>query len=489
VAIAHRLTIERLLDAVEAAGLRIAAVDVVPLALIRSLGREAQAQGQAEAIVSFGAGTTSIVVHQSGIPVLIETLPRGGRRLTDLLVSEVGTLEVAEAEKRRVGVFPEPQLVAVGRQTQQRSVPAPVPEPTGPWEELAAATNQPADAGPGVEGADVGSAHDSTLSDEAIRELLEPGVQDLLSEVSGVFDALLAFPEAAQLHRVVVTGGGSLLPGLDRRLEQALGLPVVVAKPRLGLDIADIGFAPEDYPRLDPYLGVPLGIAAGGLTSQRRINLMPPPPVVVRPSRAAVLLAVLLMLLLISGMVVSTVVRQAQRAQAEGVLRDQLTENQILQRQVDNYADLAGEAAETDAVRQQVLIQLSYDVGWSRIMQELAVTTPSDTFLTSFRGVSTAPGSTATGVPPLAPGTTVQAGAPTGGVTVTGAGAGFPSVAAWLQRSTEVNALANVWITNATRVPTSSGDIVLFTAAGNLTPGAQSNRLANEQGQAEVAPR
>jgi hypothetical protein len=187
------------------------------------------------------------------------------------------------------------------------------------------------------------------------------------------------------------------------------------------------------------------------------------------------------MLLMLTGMAVATVVRQGQRVNAERSLADQQVSNKAIQRQVDNYADTAQRAAEIDAVRKQILIQLSYDVSWSRLMQELAVTMPNDAFMTSFQGASTAPGSTAPGVAPLSPGTKVVQGVPSGGVTVNAAGLGFPSVAAWLQRVSEVKSLKDTWITSAVRTPTPGGDVVVFSAAANLTEDARSNRYNKEE--------
>jgi len=457
--------------------------------------------------VSFGAGTTTVVIHNAGVPMCIETLPRGGRRLTELLVPDYGTFDAAEVEKRRGGVFSEPQLRGVGaRRRAAATVAGEEPEsPIAPAPLIPAGTDFDAlraqltpealdaedrafldgEAGEVEDLALLESAVEAPaeprLTDDEIRQRLEPGLQALLLELEAIFDAYAERFDALRLQRVVLTGGGSLLPGLEARVERALAIPAVPGKPRSGLDVADIGFPPSEYGRLDPYLSVPLGIAAGGLTTARRIDLMPAAPVVVRPSRAPVIWAVMFMLVLFAGMAVATVIRQSQRANAEQALADQVVANQALQRQVDNYAETASQVEETDAVRNQVLIQLSYDVGWSRIMQELSVTTPGDVFLTAFQGTSTAPGSSAPGVAPLAPGTKVTPGVPSGGVTINGAGAGFPSVAAWLQRVTEVKALSNTWITNAVRTPTPGGDVVVFSAAASLTPDARSNRLAKEQ--------
>ena len=96
-AAAYQATVMRLVSAVEAGGLSVAAVDLVPLALTRALARPVpvlssvgaaegglvdEAPG-AEGIVSFGGGVTSIAVHESGIPQFVRVIGSGGRELTD----------------------------------------------------------------------------------------------------------------------------------------------------------------------------------------------------------------------------------------------------------------------------------------------------------------------------------------------------------------------------------------------------------------------
>src|SRR5947208_2786001 len=97
-------TVARLVTAVEAGGLQVAAVDLVPLALIRSLagaardralvgaavaGHEAtdatggvalaeRGTGGAEGIVSVGGGVTAIAVHELGVPRFVRVLGTGG---------------------------------------------------------------------------------------------------------------------------------------------------------------------------------------------------------------------------------------------------------------------------------------------------------------------------------------------------------------------------------------------------------------------------
>src|SRR6185436_12724446 len=119
-------TVRRLVTAVEAGGLQVAAVDLVPLALIRSLAGSArdralvgaavaahegahdpadgggvalaERSGGAEGIVSFGGGVTAIAVHELGVPRFVRVLGTGGRELTDAIASELDLPpETAEA--------------------------------------------------------------------------------------------------------------------------------------------------------------------------------------------------------------------------------------------------------------------------------------------------------------------------------------------------------------------------------------------------------
>ena len=104
---AHEAPTARLVSCVEAAGLAVAAVDLLPLALIRALARTGRSRDEgvsAEGIVSFGGGVTAIAVHEGGIPRFVRVLGSGGRELTDAISAELNIpTETAEALKRQLG--------------------------------------------------------------------------------------------------------------------------------------------------------------------------------------------------------------------------------------------------------------------------------------------------------------------------------------------------------------------------------------------------
>ncbi len=111
IAAAHRSTLDSLLAAVAAGGLRATAVDLVPFALVRALAAPPELEADAtdhsapprplaEAIVSVGAGLTTVVVHEGGIPRFVRTVAVGGDTLTAAIADELGlSTDAAEAAK------------------------------------------------------------------------------------------------------------------------------------------------------------------------------------------------------------------------------------------------------------------------------------------------------------------------------------------------------------------------------------------------------
>lgn len=93
-------------EAVEAAGLHVAEVDLIPFALTRLL-LGPSAGPVVSALVSIGASTTSVVITVGNVPNLVRVLPSGSRDISDAIVGRHGiAFEDAEQMKRSVGVAP-----------------------------------------------------------------------------------------------------------------------------------------------------------------------------------------------------------------------------------------------------------------------------------------------------------------------------------------------------------------------------------------------
>ena len=108
-AAAHRDMVANLVGAVQDAGLTVGAVDLVPLALIRAIGRRVSDNGSgAEAIVSIGGGVTVVVVHEAGLPRFVRVLGLAGRSVTDAIARDLAIpVDQAEALKRQTGQVPD----------------------------------------------------------------------------------------------------------------------------------------------------------------------------------------------------------------------------------------------------------------------------------------------------------------------------------------------------------------------------------------------
>ena len=173
---AQKVMIEQMINAAEAAHLTPVGLDLVPFAIVRSVGSldgmglEAGDTGD-EAVVDIGADVTSICVHAWGVPRFVRILPSGGRDITSAVARSMGVSdEEAESMKRAVA--------GGGRSGDQVST--------------------------------VTASRSSSFADE-IRSSLE----FYLTQMPG-----------AKMGRVLVTGGGSKLPGLMQLLAERLPSPV-----------------------------------------------------------------------------------------------------------------------------------------------------------------------------------------------------------------------------------------------------------------------
>jgi type IV pilus assembly protein PilM len=418
-AAAHKDTVGNLVAAVRAAGLTVNAVDLVPLALIRAIGRRVADEGVgAEAIVSVGGGVTVMVVHEAGLPRFVRVLGLGGRILTDAIARD---LEI-----------PFEQAEALKRQTEQ----AP--------EQIA----------------------------ERARAAMTRPLAELVEQIRGSLDYYRAQPGAPRLLRVTLTGGASLTPGLAPQLGALVGLPVELATPRDHLAMGDIGFPSDRVETLDPYLPTPAGLALGGLASGRRINLLGPEGRAAATRQRSLMIAGAIGALLVVLLVGVWWLRKSAVDTEKDRLSQGQSEVRTLEAQKASLADAATTQAEVDNLKAEAEAVLAQDVSWARMLQEIARTIPNDTWLTAFQGTSaandpTSGGSSLTPSTPTSPSTTpsgsssgAEGGATTttttpgstgstgatgatggatppptsGTATFTVVGLDFRSVAAWIQR-------------------------------------------------------
>jgi type IV pilus assembly protein PilM len=213
---AQKAMIQQIVQAVEAAKLTPVGLDLVPFAIVRSVGSLdgmglAEADTGDEAVVDIGADVTSICVHGWGVPRFVRILPSGGREITSSIAKSMGvTDEEAESLKREAGVAGS----------------------SGGSQQVATLT----------------ASRASAFADE-VRSSLE----FYLTQVPG-----------AKMGRVLVTGGGSKLPGLMQLLAERL--PSAVAEGHAFSRVSNALDMPADaMAAAEPLLAVAVGLAIPGV--------------------------------------------------------------------------------------------------------------------------------------------------------------------------------------------------------------------------------
>jgi type IV pilus assembly protein PilM len=479
-AAAQEATIMRLVSAVEAGGLQVAAVDLIPLALTRALARPVPAMAAApagggvaladdafgaEAIVSFGGGVTAIAVHEGGVPRFVRVLSKGGRELTDAIAHDLEVpVETAEALKRAIADPAQDEAIARARTAMDRPLSV------------------------------------------------------LLDEVRSSIDYYRNQPGSARLLRVVATGGSAQLPGLPERLAALVGVPVEPAYMRDLIRIGDIGFAPDELPRLEPYLPAAVGLALGGAKVGTVVDLLPRTRRATTKARQRInpkiAAPVAVGIVLLGGL---TFLEHSKASSEKSKQAAVETEATKLRNQLGHLLQGAAPAGQSANLGGQAAQVLGTDIGWTKMLGDLGTSLPSGVWLTTLQaqhslvqplatgqsasptgtgGASGATGrsggtggtgaGTSTGVAatPVAGGgacATYQ-GPLSGPVTMSGIAKDLPALAAFLDKLAVAGdaknpAVTGVALASAQKAKFGDADVVTFTVNAILASGARSDRL------------
>ncbi|MGH2711817.1 MAG: type IV pilus assembly protein PilM [Actinomycetota bacterium] len=208
---AQREMLNRLVEAAQQAKLDPIGVDLVPFALIRAVGQldglgldESEAGG--EGIVDIGADVTNICVHERGVARFVRILPSAGRDVTTAVAGQLGISdEEAEAMKRG--------------QPAEGSMAAPEGE-----------------------------------------TIVRNRVSNLVDEIRSSLDFYRAQTPGAEVSRVLVTGGGSKMPGILELLRERVGTPVEPGR-AFGRVQVRLGMDEETRADAEPLLAVAVGLA------------------------------------------------------------------------------------------------------------------------------------------------------------------------------------------------------------------------------------
>jgi type IV pilus assembly protein PilM len=435
---AYRSSLDGLLTAVTAGGLRAAAVDLVPFALVRALAGPpsndppvSTGDGPpppppaAEALVSVGAGLTTVIVHEGGRPRFVRTVAAGGDMLTTAIGDELGVSpEAAEEAKRTV----------------------------------------PADHG-----------DDDDLARRAAR-IVELRLTGILGEIQSSLAYWMAQSDRP-LQRVVLTGGGVRAGDVAGRLALLVGVPVEAGTVR-GLEAPERALGSGDWADLTVAAGLALG---GSRAGGWHVDLCPPQKrklqfdrqLVTRLGAVAAILVVAL-----GGLTVKSVLATRQT-------RSQLSAQQKAVRGVEaelaRYDSLRRLNADLDAGRKRVQTALGGDVSWTRFLSDFVQAMPDGVWIQSLSAQTT--GSAAAGAKPAAKASKKSAGTAAGpsgigSVAWTVTGLDYPQASDWLRDLKEDPALAGVTIGSVTKSELGGRSVVLFSSTATLTEAARSDRAA-----------
>lgn len=210
---AQRLMVDAIVDVVNRAKLKPVLLDLDAFALLRSLAPEGAIDDRdGELLLDIGASVTNVIVHERGVPRFVRVLLMGGNQITEGLMTTQGlSHEEAEQIKASTGL-----------------TPPGAPAPQG----------------------------------EAARVVGERANR-FIEEIRGSLDYYAAQTDAIAVHRVVLSGGGSLLPNLTESLSAALRLPVEHGHPLQYVGRGRTGLDDQQLADAEPFLAVAMGLALG----------------------------------------------------------------------------------------------------------------------------------------------------------------------------------------------------------------------------------
>ncbi|HXY46036.1 MAG TPA: type IV pilus assembly protein PilM [Acidimicrobiales bacterium] len=332
-AAAHRDLVDPLLDAVQAAGLTPISIDLTSTALIRALYDPSASLGGPEAIVAIGAGLTTVIVHEEGVPHFVRTIAEGGDTITAAIAGALDLpIDDAEATKRNL-------------------------DQSGPHIRAAA-----------------------TAANEA--------ATSLIAEIRSSIEYYSTLPGRSEIRRVTLTGGGSRLSGLLERLQQNLRAQVVRGS---ALSRIDTNLKPDEIANRDPLCAVVIGLALPEPPGVKPLDLMPPEILQARKrartDRVLIVAAAVLVLAMIGG----GVLRYLSVHSAENNVSSLKAQIAATNLEITKY-DLAQQKYQEVASDQAVLTPIVADeVNWPAVLGKVTDYTPSGGYITSFAGSDAAP--------------------------------------------------------------------------------------------------
>ncbi len=401
--------------AVEQAGLRVAAVDSSALALLRAVRPQGGGPGKGdgggglEAVVGVGAQLMTVAVREAGVARFVRTVALAVPATADL--------------SDQMAMAPAGDL---SRRAANRSVvPAGAPEPE------------------------------------------QSKLDAVVTEVRSSLEYIVSQSHSGQFSRLLVTGGGAMLPGLATALGAAVGVPVKLAEVPLELDYKSMGLEPEAVEEASSRWATAVGLALWGTDGEQAPSLVPPEVFARRQARKAMTAAaaVVGVVALALGGAAYARVHTASNLSHQIALANQ--EAGVLQVKIKKLGYVMAVPEAVRARRQLAAQALVGDIDWTGLLERIARALPASVTVQSVELTKTEP--TTVG------GTAPAKGAVVGNITMTAqTTGGAAAVAEFIDRVSVVKGLEALWVSSTTK----STGLTAISASAQVTTAAFSNRAA-----------
>ena len=256
---AQKVMVMDFINAIKKARLRVAGIDLQAFAMLRSLTPKSMLEMELEgavAIANIASDVTNLVVELAGEPQFTRIVPFGGDDFTRA-VQDLKGISFAEADALKM----ETSLSAPGGPPQ----PTQGQPPEGKGEE-----GQPPEGGvEKVQSPEGGNEEvappqgeaEGTGSPAQVQRALELAAGDLADEIRRSLDYYQSQESSAPVSRLILSGGGSLLPNLDKYLSQAFPFEVLTGDPLKRITQNRTNLADEELQALAPRLAIAIGLA------------------------------------------------------------------------------------------------------------------------------------------------------------------------------------------------------------------------------------
>jgi Tfp pilus assembly protein PilN len=215
------------------------------------------------------------------------------------------------------------------------------------------------------------------------------------------------------------------------------------------------------------------------LAAMPRVNLLPPEIAAAAKLKRLKALLVMVVLAVMVVLGLGYLVVSSQVGSAEEELANAQAEGATLQAEKATYAEVPQVYAAVNTAQQNLATAMAPEIRWSFFLNDLSLTIPRSTRLTSITAVNDAAAAQLTGDVTTAEGAITSLGNPTmGSIAFAGKSEDFDAVAAWLQSLARQNGYLEPYVQNIAKADAQDAKGTWYDVESNtqLSPEAASMR-------------